>query len=729
MPVDDPNETLFQLVADAGIQAGFHDVFGTHRALQADTALRILGALGLPAETDAQRRSSLAALRERPWRRGLPGSLVVPAEQQPAELYLHVPAGSAAARWRVVAEDGQRHEGRINLLDCPVDDERAVDGQAMVRRVCRLPVALPEGYHRLSVTCGERDLDCVLIVAPRLCWRPEEAAPGRRLWGVACQLYSLRGPCSNGIGNLGDLAALVGHAVDRGADLVGLNPLHALSPADPARRSPYSPTSRDFLNILYIDPRAVPEVADSPKAQALLSSRQQTALAERDLIDYPAVAHLLVDVLRAGFGNWPLAPAERHASFVSFRAQGGAALEAFARFMAIQERLAADDSTMIDWRNWPEDFRRPDSPAVDDFAARHADAVTFHAWLQWLADGQLAEAAARAGAMAVGLYRDLAVGVGPDSAAGWAAGARFASGVSVGAPPDLLNRLGQNWGLVPFNPLTLADTAYAPWVEALRANMRHAGALRVDHVMALLHGFWIPEGVDATRGAYVSFPLEPLVRILALESQRHRCIVVGEDLGTVPPGFREKMAECGVLSYRLMLFERVGEGLFARPETYPADALVMFATHDLPTLAGFWSGEDLNLREKLRQYPSDEVRDADAAGRSADRRRLIDALIDAGLWSRDDPAVDQEGHLSPELAKAIQVYLARTPSRLMMVQLEDLLRLPEMMNLPGTVDEHPNWRQRLPVDLATLFSSPEVTDQIGAVDAERKRTSNDNGSH
>jgi len=726
--VDDPNASLFQLAAEAGIEAGFHDAFGNHHALQAETAIRVLGALGLPAETDSQQQSSLARLRERPWRRGLPGSLVVPAEQQPAQIPLHVSADCVIARWQLVEEGGQRHEGCLDLLDCPVDDEREVDGRRMVRRVCRLDVALPEGYHRLTITLGDSTFECVLIVAPKLCWRPEDAAPGRRLWGVACQLYSLRGGRSNGIGNLGDLAALVGYAADCGADLVGLNPLHALSPADPERRSPYSPASRDFLNVLYIDPGSVPEVAASTTAQALLSGQRHAALAQLDLIDYPAVTRLLLDVMRAAFQNWALASAERHAAFAAFRAEGGTALEAFARFMAIQERLAADNPAMINWRNWPEDLQRADGASVDHFAAQHADAVTFHVWLQWLADEQLAKAAASAAGMAVGLYRDLAVGVGPDSAAAWAAGDRFAAGVSIGAPPDLLNRLGQNWGLVPFNPLTLADTAYAPWIESLRANMRHAGALRVDHAMALLHGFWIPDGLDATHGAYVSFPLEPLTRILALESRRHRCIVVGEDLGTVPPGFREEMAEGGVLSYRLMVFERVGEGLFARPETYPENALVMFATHDLPTLAGFWSGEDLDLRQELRQYPSDEARDADVAGRAADRGRLIDALIDAGLWSHDAPILDKTGTLSPELARAVQLYLAKTPSRLMMVQLEDLLRLPEMMNLPGTVDEHPNWRRRLPVDLAALFSMPEVTHQLHAVDAERGRDSNDNGS-
>lgn len=727
--MDDPNATLFQLAAEAGIEAGFHDAFGTHHPLQAETAMRILGALGLPAETDRLQQASLATLRERPWRRGLPGSLVVPAEQQPAQIPLHVYADCAMAGWQLLEEGGQRHEGRLDLLDCPVEDEREIDGRRMVRRACRLDVALPEGYHRLTVTFGESTLECGLIVAPKLCWLPEDAAPGRRLWGVACQLYSLRGPHSNGIGNLGDLAALVGCAAGCGADLVGLNPLHALSPADPERRSPYSPASRDFLNVLYIDPHLVPEVAASTSAKALLSGQRHAVLAQLDLIDYPAVTRLFLDIMRAAFENWPLASAERRAAFAAFRAEGGTALEAFARFMAIQERLAADSPAMIDWRNWPEDLRRPDGSSVDHVAAQHADTVTFHAWLQWLADEQLAKAAAGADGMAVGLYRDLAVGVGPDSAAAWAGGDGFAAGVSVGAPPDLLNRLGQNWGLVPFNPLALADGGYAPWIQSLRANMRHAGALRVDHAMALLHGFWIPDGLDATRGAYISFPLEPLTRILALESRRHRCIVVGEDLGTVPPGFRETMAESGVLSYRLMLFERVGEGLFARPETYPENALVMFATHDLPTLAGFWSGKDLHLRRELRQYPSDEVRDADIADRAADRQRLIDALIDAGLWSHDAPTLDETGTLSPELAKAVQLYLARTPSRLMMVQLEDLLRLQEMVNLPGTVDQHPNWRRRLPVDITTLFSLPATTDQLDAVDAERRPSASDNGYH
>jgi 4-alpha-glucanotransferase len=363
------------------------------------------------------------------------------------------------------------------------------------------------------------------------------------------------------------------------------------------------------------------------------------------------------------------------------------------------------------------------------FASDHADTITLHIWLQWLADSQLSEVTSRAseGGMAVGLYRDLAVGVGPASASAWATPDRFVNGISVGAPPDLLNRLGQNWGLLPFNPMELADNRYAAWIDALRANMRHAGALRIDHAMALQHGYWVPDGISAAAGAYVTFPFDDLLRILALESRRNRCLVVGEDLGTVPEGFREIMAQSGVLSYRVMMFERVGdEQLFTRPSAYPDGALVTFGTHDLPTLAGFWTGADLEIRRDYALYPSEAERDADAEGRIADRRRLIDALIDAGVWPAEPPTDSGTLPISAELAEAVQRFLAMTPSRLMMVQLEDLLLLRDMMNLPGTVREHPNWRRRLPIDLDTLFSRSDIKGQLAAIDDMRRTAINDN---
>ncbi|MEM7443374.1 MAG: 4-alpha-glucanotransferase [Pseudomonadota bacterium] len=718
----DQGSLLFELADAAGIEPGYSDIFGTHNPLSEGAAKAILASLGLPAEDEGQQRESLAALRERPWRQGLAPTIIVPAEDETVSLDLHLPADVSVADWRLVEEGGSHHSGHIDLSSCAPDQDYQLDGQEMVRRACTLPIDLREGYHRLAVTVAGRQLSALVVVAPRLCWQPEDAAPGRRLWGVACQLYSLRGKRSGGIGTYRDLADLARAAADAGADSVGLNPLHALNPADPDSHSPYSPASRDFLNILYIDPFDVPEVTANSAAMALLSSRRRDQLASQELIDYRAVTDLQLSVLRAAFSSWLNADAQRRKEFDEFRERASDALEAFGRFMALQAVLSANDLSMLDCRNWPVEVSRSDSPGVDAFAAEHADEVSFQIWMQWLADQQLNAAASQAEAagMAVGLYRDLAVGVGPASAAIWAAPERFVRGIGVGAPPDLLNRLGQNWGLSPFNPLTLADTGYAAWIEALRTNMAHAGALRIDHAMALLHGYWVPDGFTADKGAYIAFPFDDLCRILALESRRNRCLVIGEDLGTVPPGFREAMAASGVLSYRVMMFERVGEDLFARAETYPEDALVTFGTHDLPTLAGFWTGADLAVRRHFELYPSEEVRDADAADRIADRRRLIDALIDAGVWPADPPADSEQLQLSNALIEAIQRYLAKTPSRLMMVQLEDLLGLPDMMNLPGTVHEHPNWRRRLPVDIETLFSASGVKSILAAIDRDRR---------
>ncbi len=414
----------------------------------------------------------------------------------------------------------------------------------------------------------------------------------------------------------------------------------------------------------------------------------------------------------------------RSRAFEAFRAEMGPSLRTFAIFMALQEQLVAGaDLSMMDWRRWPEPFRAPDTPEVEAFAQERATRVAFHEYLQWQADEQLRGAqhtAVQAG-MRVGLYRDLAVGVGPASATAWAEGDALLPGASIGAPPDLLNRVGQDWGLAPLDPAALREAAYQPIIAAIRANMRHAGALRIDHAMGLMHQYWVPKGLKADQGAYVTYPFEDLLRILALESRRQRCMVIGEDLGTVPAGFRDTMAEAGILSYRVLPFERTDGELFARPETYPDGALVTGSTHDLATLAGLWAGRDLSWRRRLDLYPDAQVRDTDASDRIADRRRLIDALIDAGFWPAE-PAVDTESlDYDTGLMIAIQRFLAATPSRLHVVPLEDALQMDEQMNLPGTIDEHPNWRRKLPIDLERIFEQPGVAELLEALRRERGR--------
>jgi 4-alpha-glucanotransferase len=563
--------------------------------------------------------------------------------------------------WAIRLEDGSERRGRTEIRDGRL----------------ALPSDLPLGYHTLELGHGTARI----VVAPHRCDIPETG----RTWALTCQLYSLRTP--RGIGDFTALAELAEGAAREGAAAIGVNPLHALFPAEPRHISPYSPSSRLFLNPLYVD--LGPIGAD-----------------EGRFVDYQAVAAAKRIAFKQRFAHSD--------AFFKFEEAGGKALLDFSIFEALHEH-ALENGWGWSWRHWPEPFRNPRSTEVARFAEQHRHRVELAQFRQFEADRQLAEAQrrARAAGMAIGLYRDLAVGVDPSGAEAWADQELLTPGASIGAPPDMLNLKGQNWGLVPLSPVALRRRAYEPFIAALRANMRHAGALRIDHVMALRQLYWIPERAAPDAGAYVRYPFEDLVRILCLESRRNRCAVIGEDLGTVPEGFRERMHAAGVLSYRVLFFERGHDGSFLPPSHYPESAAATVATHDIATLRGWWEGCDVGWRERLHLYPSEASRRADREGRARDRQLLLEALAREGLAV--DPA-DEEA-----LAEAIHRFLARAPSRLMLVQAEDVAGEIEQPNLPGTVDEHPNWRRRLPLSVEALLASPLFRRVAAAVAAERRR--------
>lgn len=739
-------DQLERLAEAAGIEPEFYDIFGGHHVVPPETKIAILNALGLPTGSAEECAASLTALEQRPWRRLCEPVAVLAAEQPSAAVTITVPEDRAglSVEWQLVREDGSAAEGRCEAA--ALTQFQSLSQAALGHPRCRVSLPIgetpPQGYHRLTLTlsggAGRVPPElargaCTVIVAPDVCWRPEDIAADDRFWGVSCQLYALRSQESQGIGNFTTLGGLAEEVGRLGGDSVGINPLHALFPANPSAISPYSPSSRLFLNVLYIDPAAVPDYDESPEVQAFVADperrRQLGALQACDLVDYTAVADLLFPLLRLlhkGFRDRHLSQGTgRGEAFRAFVADGGRRLHDFATFHALQAHFADGSHASLNWQNWPKGYHRPDSPDVAAFVGQNAETVEFHIYLQWLADEQLRAAAdrGRAGGLRVGLYRDLAIGVGTDSASAWSNPDAFARGVSVGAPPDKLNHVGQNWGLIPFHPLAMREQAFDPYIAALQANMRHAGALRIDHVMGLQHLYWVPPGLPASQGAYVHYPIDDLVRIMALESRRNRCLVIGEDLGTVPDGFRPRMAAAGVLSYRVFQFERVGDGLFRRASDYPAAALVTAGTHDLPTLAGFWTKRDIAWRQQLDLYPSAAMRDEDAAGREADRRRLVDALADAGLWPKPNGTWSTDAVTDVRaLLLAVHRYLARAPSRLMMVQIEDAVAQAEQQNLPGTVSEHPNWQRRLGDAVAALLADPHVKAVLQAVAEERVRS-------
>jgi 4-alpha-glucanotransferase len=497
---------------------------------------------------------------------------------------------------------------------------------------------------------------------------------------------------------------VVRHAAAQGAAFVGLNPLHALFPSNPHHFSPYSPSTRHFLNVLYISVPGLPEYSECGEARRSVEAAGFQAELERlratSNVDYPGVAAVKLPVLRRLFDHFRTQHLEtdtaRGRAFRAHLAERGEPLRLHALHDAIDAHVRPQDPDRYwGWPTWPEELRDPEHPGVAEFEARHAESVWFHAWLQWVADTQLAEAQALARelGMQIGLYGDYAVGVNPSGSETWSDQQVYRMAAGVGAPPDALALKGQDWGIPPQDPHALVQERYRPFSELIASNMRHFGALRLDHVMALFRQWWVPLGLGARDGGYVHYPLDDLMSVLALESARHGCLVVGEDLGTVPDEMRHAMAEFAVYSYKVLLFEKHPDGRFRRPEEYVRRAIATVTTHDLPTLRGYWAGRDLELRDRLRLYPDEEIRRHVSEERVRDRAQLIAALDSVGLHPRHGG--EAEHGYSEELAHDVQLYLARSMAALVVLQYEDLIGMTDPVNVPGTSDEHANWQRKV----------------------------------
>jgi 4-alpha-glucanotransferase len=529
-----------------------------------------------------------------------------------------------------------------------------------------------------------------------------------------------------GIGDFADLGRLGELGAGLGAAFVGVNPIHAQLPAAPERYSPYAPSSRRFLNFLLIAIEQVPELAHSEAAQALLANPDFRARLEgvrgARLIDYPTVAALKLEVLALLFEGFRSRLEDpRWTAFEAFRRESGPGLERQALFDALFEHFRGQSPAHHTWQTWPLPYRDPASAEVVRFAAAHRDRVAFFAYLQWLAAEQLEQAQrAAATVMPLGLYLDLAVGVTPEGAEAWADRDSIVAGVSLGAPPDEFNEAGQNWGLAPLSPHGLRARAYAPIIEILRSGMRHAGAVRIDHILGLQRTFWWPP--DGAPGAYVRQPVDDLLAVLALESHRQRCVVVGEDLGTVPAGLHRLLDRTGVLGCSVLYFEREADGSFRRAASYRKHSIASIGTHDLPTLAGFWTARDINWREKLGRYSDPGQPALEREARRTEVAALLRLLEAEGLLPDGiDPSVPPEVLPWP-VAVALHRVLARSPALLMALQLEDALGAVEQANLPGTIEEHPNWRRRLARSMAELARARRLKEIAAAIAGERPQS-------
>jgi 4-alpha-glucanotransferase len=642
-----------------GVAPRWRDIEGRDHETDAATQVALLAAMGLDAATEAAAAELLAAREARAAARRLPEEAVATAET-PLTLRLRGP-------WRLTLEDGATAEGAAEGL---------------------WRESLPAGVHRLEAA-GEA---CLIVAAPPRAPSVEDAAGRPRIWGAMAALYGLWSARSLGVGDYADLGAAAATLGGMGADFLGINPVHALGAAHEGI-SPYSPTSRVALATAHIAPDHAPGFSACAEARALMAEAAPglAKARESDLVHWRAHAAATAPVLRALFE----AGGDREPDFAAWLAAEGGRLSDFALFEALSLRLGED------WRFWPAGYERPAAAGARALARERPEEPRFHLWLQWLADRQLAaaQAAARGAGMALGLYLDLAVGVRPNGADVWANPGAFARGVSLGAPPDRFAPEGQTWALAPFSPEGLRAAAYAPLRDALRAAMRHAGLLRIDHALGFARAYWAPD--DGTPGGYVAYPLDTLLAVVRLEAARAGCVVVGEDLGTVPDGFRRTLAASGLYGCAVMQFEKTGAA-FTPPRRWRAETLASFGTHDTPTLAGWEAGRDIDWRARLGVAEPGRAREA----REAERAALARMLRGEGL----DPA---------DPVSAVHAALAQGPSAMVAVALDDALGEIEQQNLPGTVDQHPNWRRRLPVAIEGLAAEPGLARLAALMRAHR----------
>ncbi|SEQ13454.1 4-alpha-glucanotransferase [Solimonas aquatica] len=687
---------LQDLAAIAGIATQWTDYRGVSRSVSDDTLRTLLEALELPCASAQQLADSHARARAEQSQSQLPPLLTASSD---AELLL--PAGELdeGAQLPVLCEDGQRLLLKLHRRDAA---HLAADTR------------LPPGYHRAQLA----DREITLAVAPPRCHAIADIAPQSRLWGIATQLYALRAPQCTGFGDFAALRGFAQAAAARGADAVAISPVHAQFAADVNHYSPYAPSSRLLLNTLYGDPA---ELIGEAGLQLLLSEARLATERERleqlTLIDWPAAARLRLQLLRTVHAQLRESLREggrHHSEFSAFCKAGGEALLDHARFEVLHARELAQGRWH--WRDWPAPLRDARSPAVARAVAGDTEELEFHLFAQWLAARSLcsAQAAALDSGMRIGLIGDLAVGTSSGGSHAWSRQHEMLSGISVGAPPDLLNALGQSWGLTAFSPRALRAHGYAPFIELLRASLRQVGGLRIDHVLGLRRLWLVPEGAQATAGAYLQYPQQDLLRLIALESARHRAVIIGEDLGTVPEGFREQLQEKALMGMRVLWFER-DHGLFVEPGRWSAEAMATTTTHDLPSVAGWWYGRDVDWRVKLDLLEPGVTPEQERAVRARDRQTLWAALRYAGVAQGSDAAPESA---EPAIDAALR-FVARTPAPLAMAPIEDLAGLSEQPNLPGTIAEHPNWQRRLPQESEALLNGASA--RLALLREERPR--------
>ncbi len=711
---------LSALALDAGIAEHWSDARQRPQQVSPDTLRALLAAMDLPAATASDIEDSRRRLAEQA-ADALPPMLVTRCNART------VLPKTARGPYRILCESGRILDGHI---------------QAGADRVPFMIAPDEPGYHRLLLTSAEATLAVAPQKAPSLA--DLTGVTGPRCWGLAAQVYSLRQdaratvPRTHGFGDFGALRELAVAAAEQGADMLAISPVHAMYAAQPERSSPYSPSNRLFLNVLYAAPASVLGQDAMVRALSGVAPAELNALDGLDLIDWPAAAAIRLRVLRALHAEFANSgAASQRARYAQFCEARGQALRDHAIFEALHAAQRAPDGTIAPWQKWPAALRDPASSQVKRFAQDHPLEVGFHQFAQWLAAENLAAAhtAAREAGMRLGLLADLAVGASPDGSHAWSRQADLMRGMSVGAPPDIYNPLGQGWGLTAFSPRALHTNGYAAFIEMLRAVLAHTGGVRIDHILGMARLWLVPEGASPADGAYLRYPLDEILALIALEAWRHRACAIGENLGTVPEGFDDRLNDNGVLGMNVLWFmrqavdappvadaaEAVAAGAdasgaraaagFTPPAEWPENAAAMTTTHDLPTLRGWWEERDIDWRVKLHLLGDEDDEQSLRAARAQDRQALTRAL-------------DSKAETPPAQAPVPEMlrFVSSSPCPLLLVPMEDIAGVLDQPNLPGTIDTHPNWRQRLPLSIRATFADPAAQARLDAARAGRRQS-------
>lgn len=689
------SETLEQQAVQAGIDLGYHDINGTYHVTKTEVLESIVAVLdkSKPDSDDLYLNTMVAHENGEE-------SLQMPSEFHGAEAVVLIDEANKCQTLTLYPGDSDTLWIKLPQLAC--------------------------GYYTLSAETSGKSCFVRLIVAPESVYQPKLLANGGRMNGLTMHLYSLRSERNWGIGDFTDLLNLMKYAAEKKLDFVGINPLHALFTSKPAFASPYSPSSREWLNPIYLDVEKVGAFTYNEQLKNWLVQpkiRQRiAALRITETVTYTAVWACKRDALHMAFNAFEQDTCEaaenERAAFEAFVLEKGKALQGFGLFEALDQYYSRPGQ--VGWQSWPSEFHQPDGEAVEKFARSHEREIRFYMWLQWLCAEQLREvnqAAAEYG-VKLGIYGDLAVGVARGSADTWLNRQDYCMDLSVGAPPDPLGPTGQNWDLPPLNPLMLKHTGYEKFAHLLRENMRLYGVLRIDHVMALCRLWWVLNGKTADFGAYVHYDAEVMFAILALESRRNRCVIIGEDLGTVPDEARHLLNRYQVFSYKVMYFSKGWNG-FQLPEEYPGQAITVISTHDVAPLAGYWTGKDLDTMFKLGTLPDAAAFQTALDEREHDKADLLDKLKETGCLGAD---VQMPAKADETLLAALHKYGALSRSKLYAVQLENLLGVIDNLNVPGVTEGYPNWAQKMPVSLEDFLQHRLMGGQLAIIDEVRMKT-------